>query len=139
MAGVIKLEVTTPLGRALDIDSASVQVPGLGGEFGLLAGHLPILAALQPGVMKYEEDGQHRRVAIGGGFAEGDAVHLRIITEFFSTADDVDAADAEKDLAEANARLKDFKGEFGDPAYREATRNQQWAQARLDLLSGTKN
>lgn len=139
MADNIKLEVTTPRGRALEVDSASVQVPGLNGEFGLLAGHLPILAALKPGVMRYEEGGQHKQVAIGGGFAEGDAVHLRIITEFFEVAGDVDAADAKKDLEEADARLKAFKGEFGDPAHREALRNLQWAQARLDLLAGTKN
>lgn len=139
MADTIKLEVATPLGKALEIDSTSVQVPGIQGEFGVLGGHLPVLAALKPGIMAYEEAGRTERVAVGAGFAEGDAVHLRVITEFFERATDVVEADARKDLEEAEARLKAFTGEFGDPAHREATRNLQWAQARLELLASTKN
>lgn len=139
MADTVKLEVATPLGKALDVESESVQVPGAAGEFGVLPGHLPILAAVKPGVLQYRDGGQLRRAAIGGGFAEADSVHVRVITEFFATADAVKLADAQKDLEAANTRLKEHKGEFGDPAYREAQRDLEWAQARIDLAMMSKH
>ena len=139
MAESLKLEIATPLGKALAIDSESVQLPGAAGEFGVLAGHLPILAALKPGIMKYRQGTETKLAVIGAGYAEADAVHVRVITEFFETAADVNVADAKKDLEDAEARLKDHKGEFGDPAHREAQRDLEWARARLELSSSTKN
>ncbi|MDD9941511.1 MAG: ATP synthase F1 subunit epsilon [Myxococcales bacterium] len=135
MAQSISLEVATPLGRALSTDSESVQVPGVAGEFGVLAMHLPILAAVKPGILKYRQNGTEERAAIGGGFAEADATHVRLITEFYATQSDVDLDDAKRDLEAAQERLRTFKGEFGDPEHREAQRDLDWALARIELAS----
>ena len=71
MAGdssTVSLEVATPTGKALSVEADDVQVPSSAGEFGVLPGHLPILAVLKPGVMKYKADGQTYRAAISSGF-----------------------------------------------------------------------
>ena len=132
----LHLEVSTPLGRALEVQSDSVQIPGVAGEFGVLAGHLPILAATKPGILKYRENGQMKFAAVGAGFAEADASTVRLISEFFTFPKDLDLQDAKKDLAAAEARMKEFKGKLGDPAHSEIQRNIDWALARIELASG---
>src|SRR5215213_9999515 len=47
-----------------------VDVPGLEGDFGVLAGHAPIVSALRPGIMTVFVGGQAQRMIVLGGFAE---------------------------------------------------------------------
>ena len=138
-AEALSLQVATPLGRALEVESESVQIPGVAGEFGVLPKHVPILAAVKPGVLKYRVDGELKRAAIGGGYAEADAHRVRLITEFFMTQDQVDLAKATADLSAAEARLAAFKGELGDPEFVEAQGDLDWARARIDLAGGVQN
>src|SRR3954468_24632208 len=95
------LEVATPLGMAVSLQTDSVQVPGAAGEFGVLPGHLPLLAALKPGILSYRQDGKMQRAAVGAGFAEATADHVRLITEYFQKREDIDVEKAKKDLATA--------------------------------------
>jgi hypothetical protein len=46
------------------------MAPGYFGEFGALPNHLPFLAQLQPGEVKYRIGGQLEYVAVSGGYAE---------------------------------------------------------------------
>jgi F-type H+-transporting ATPase subunit epsilon len=123
----------------LEVSTDSVQVPSVAGEFGVLPGHLPLLAAVKPGILQYREDGKQVRVAIGAGYAEGNADRVRVIAEFFVRAEDVDLERAQKDLEEANERLKHPEGTIEDTSYVEAQRNHDWAQARIDLAGSVQN
>jgi len=49
MADQILLEIVTPRGRALSVSVDEVTAPSVHGEFGVLPGHLPLLAACAPG------------------------------------------------------------------------------------------
>ena len=135
----LTLEVATPLGMQLSLSTDSVQVPSALGELGVLPGHLPILAAVRPGILTFNENGVKQRVAIGGGFAEADATHVRIITEFFQKPEDVDLAKAQADLAAAETRLKGLPGTTDDIEHIEAKRDYDWANARIDLARGSSN
>ena len=46
MAQVLKLEVVTPGGLAVRAEADQVEAPSVFGEFGVLPGHLPLLAAM---------------------------------------------------------------------------------------------
>ena len=46
-ANKILLEIVTPKGRALQATCDEVTAPSSGGEFGVLPGHLPILASVR--------------------------------------------------------------------------------------------
>jgi F-type H+-transporting ATPase subunit epsilon len=129
----LTLEVATPLGMQLSIETDSVQVPSVRGELGVLPGHLPILAAVKPGILTYRKDGQRERAAVGGGFVEADATHVRVIAEFFQLPDQVKLEQAQKDLAVAEERLKAFKGTVEEVEHIEAQRDVDWAQARIQL------
>ena len=131
----LTLEVATPLGMALSVETDSVQAPSMAGELGVLPGHVPLLAALRPGILTYKQGGQLQKAAIGGGFVEAGAAHVRVITEFFQRPDQVDVEGARSDLAAAEAKLKETKATIDDVEYKEAERAQQWAQARLQLVS----
>ncbi len=135
----LTLEVATPLGMQLSLTTDSVQLPSVEGELGVLPGHLPILAAVRPGILTYNNNGVKERAAVGGGFAEADATHVRVIAEFFQKSEDVDLAKAQADLAAAEARLKALKGTLDDLEHVEAKRDYDWATARIELAKGSSN
>jgi F-type H+-transporting ATPase subunit epsilon len=127
----LALTVATPTGLALDLAVESVQLPGVAGEFGVLPGHIELLAALRPGVVRYRKDGQTRVAAIGAGYTEADAKQVRVITEFFARPEDVAVEDVRTELAEAAERLKGLV--FGEPDQIEAQIEFDWAQARIEV------
>ena len=135
----LQLEVATPSGMMLSIQTDSVQLPSSVGEMGVLGGHVPLLAALKPGILTFKKDGQLVRAAVGGGFAEVLADRVRVISEYYVTREQVDVAAAQRDLEAANAKLEALKAKVEDVEYREAERDQQWAQARLQLAGGESN
>ena len=47
-----------------------VDVPGTEGDFGVLAGHAPMVTALRPGILTIKRDGGVMKIVILGGFAE---------------------------------------------------------------------
>jgi F-type H+-transporting ATPase subunit epsilon len=47
-----------------------VDVPGTEGDFGVLAGHAPLVSALRPGIMTVTVGGNAQRMVVLGGFAE---------------------------------------------------------------------
>ena len=50
-ANKIELEIVTPKGRALTAMVDEVTAPSVQGEFGVMPGHLPLLAALRTGIV----------------------------------------------------------------------------------------
>ena len=133
----LTLEVATPLGMALSVQTDSVQMPSVAGEVGVLPGHVPLLAALKPGILTYREGGQMQRAAVGGGYAEATADRVRLITEYFMRKEQIDVAAAQRDLQTAETRLKETKGTIDDVEHQELQREYEWAQARLLLAGGT--
>jgi F-type H+-transporting ATPase subunit epsilon len=58
-----------------------VDVPGVEGEFGVLAGHAPIVATLKPGVLTIYGDGAPQRYVVFGGFAEVSPAGMTVLAE----------------------------------------------------------
>jgi F-type H+-transporting ATPase subunit epsilon len=139
----MKLSVTTPRGALVDTEVEEVTAPGALGEFGVLPGHVPLMSALKPGVLVYRvKDPAGARgglIAVGPGFlqvsppTQTDTAHDRVLVlvDQAVMASGVDRAAAQKDLAEADKELADWKSEL-DGAYHALLVRRQWAQARLD-------
>ena len=104
MADTFRFELVTPERMALSEDVAQVVVPGVEGEFTVLAGHAPVISALRPGVIEVAlpEAGGKTRIFVKGGFAEVDADHLTVLAE---RAIPVEALDAAAELETAEAEL----------------------------------
>jgi F-type H+-transporting ATPase subunit epsilon len=134
-AAKLALTVATPLGLQLQLDVESVQLPGVAGEFGVLPEHTPLLAALRPGVVRYKHDGALLVAALGAGFAEAGAAHVRVISEFFVRPEDVKIEEARADWAKADQTLKTAQSTLGEPEQLAAQRDLDWAQARIEIAS----
>jgi F-type H+-transporting ATPase subunit epsilon len=133
----LALNVATPNGMMLSLDVDTVQLPAVTGEIGILPGHIPILAALKPGVIKYKaKGGQNAIAAVGAGFVEADAKRVRVITEFFARPEDVERSEAQADLERATQALKTLNQPLGDAAQVEAQKDLDWALARLEVAGG---
>lgn len=139
MADVLTLEVATPRGLALRTEAESVQAPSVQGELGILPGHLPLLAALQCGVLKYRTEGKEHVVAIGPGFIEAEPDRVELLTDLFARPEDIDVEQAKKDLTAAEDELRKFTDVYEGPEYAELQRNIDWARARLVAVEITEH
>lgn len=130
--GVLRLDVVTPAGVAVRKDVDTVEAPSVDGEFGVLPGHLPLLAALKAGVVRYRSEGKTLVLAVGAGFAEAGADLMTILTDRCLEAKDIDVAKARTELDAAAKKLEAFNGPQEGAEFEELTRSTQWFQAQLD-------
>ena len=71
-----------------------------------------MLAILVPsGVEIFSEDNHREIVAVDGGFISVSQGRVSILSEYARMADEIDLPQAEKELAEAQARLDDGEGD----------------------------
>jgi F-type H+-transporting ATPase subunit epsilon len=106
MAGTFKFELVTPERMALSQDAAQVVVPGVEGDFTVLAGHAPVISALRPGIIDVTlPDASKTRIFVKGGFAEVDAGHLIVLAERALPVDEMNAATIAIELETAEAEL----------------------------------
>src|SRR5690349_22239710 len=67
-----------------------VDVPGYEGDFGVLAGHAPLISLLRPGVLRIFAGAQQTRIVVYGGFAEVNPGGLTILAELAVPVDQFD-------------------------------------------------
>lgn len=134
MAETILLEIVTPTGVALRERVTDVTAPSVAGEFGVLPGHLPLLAALRTGLVTYHKEGKEHRIAVHHGFVE--VVHdvALLLTERYTRAEDVDVVRTRLRLKEVDAELDHWQGELTDPRRRELIEEEQWLATELELI-----
>ena len=109
MADKIHFDLVSPERLLLSDDVEMVTLPGSEGDFGVLAGHAPVISTLKPGVIAVtggQESGL--RLFVRGGFAEVDGEKIIVLAEeaiplneFDSAALDSRIRDAEEDLQAA--------------------------------------
>ncbi len=82
MAG-LRFELVTPEKLVLSEDVHMVVVPGVEGEFGVMAGHAPVMTTLRDGELKlYRTAGAAPdAIRVAGGFAEVGDKGLTILAE----------------------------------------------------------
>ena len=128
----LSLEVATPDGLALKTEAEMVTAPSVEGEFGVLPGHLPLLAATRAGLLTYRVGGRNEVAAIGPGFVEARPDKVLVLTDAFLKPASIDRAAAEQELAAAERTLAESKEQLEAPEHKEAQRNVEWARARVD-------
>jgi len=65
-----RFELVSPGRISFSGEVDQVDVPGSEGDFGVLAGHAPLIALLRPGLMTVYVAGEKTELAIFGGFAD---------------------------------------------------------------------
>jgi F-type H+-transporting ATPase subunit epsilon len=133
MADTIHLEIVTPTGVELSADVSELTAPSVDGEFGVLPGHRPLLAALRTGIVTYRQDREEYRVAVGAGFVQVSGDDALLLTDRFVRKDDVDPVRARLELKEADQDLERFPGAPDTPEYSAIVQRELWAAAQLEL------
>ena len=81
MADRLTFELVSPERLLLSAQVDMVVVPGTEGEFGVLAGHAPLVSTLRPGVISVHDEKTIQRIFVRGGFAEVTAAGLTVLAE----------------------------------------------------------
>ncbi len=132
----LKLEVATPDGLALRTEADMVSAPSVEGEFGVLPGHLPLLAATRAGLLRYRIGTKEEVAAVGPGFVEALPDRVLLLTDAFVKPSEIDRAHAEKELASADRALAEQQGPIDGPEHEELARKLDWARARVEAARG---
>jgi F-type H+-transporting ATPase subunit epsilon len=88
-----------------------VVVPGTEGEFGVLAGHAPLVATLRPGILKILGADETQRIVVTGGFAEVGPSGLTVLADRAMPVEDVDPAMIDADIRDTEEDIADAKDE----------------------------
>jgi len=75
------LEILTPARRVFAGESESVVLPGTEGSFGVLAGHMPLLARLGAGRIMVRQGVQEHCFNCGPGVADVDPKHVTVLVD----------------------------------------------------------
>jgi F-type H+-transporting ATPase subunit epsilon len=130
----IQLEIVTPTGLALREKVSDVTAPSIAGEFGVLPGHLPLLAALRTGLVTYHMNGEENRVAVAHGFVEVANDKALLLTDKFMRKESVDVVRVRLRLKEVDDELAHWQDELTDPRRRELIEEEQWLGTLLELI-----
>ena len=87
-----KFELVSPEKLLFSGEVTQVDVPGIEGDFGVLAGHAPMVATLRPGILTAYGEGEPKKVVVLGGVAEVSEAGLTVVAD---TADSIEAIDKE--------------------------------------------
>ena|SRR5918999_5542047 len=75
------------------------------GDFGIMRGHIPFLAALVPGLVTIVAGGERTQYVVPGGFLEASGpvedFHVIVLADDAEEAGDIDAAEALRRIEEA--------------------------------------
>jgi F-type H+-transporting ATPase subunit epsilon len=101
-------ELVSPERLLFSGEVEQVDVPGAEGDFGVLAGHAPLVATLKPGILTVYEGGGRVPIVVFGGFAEVSPAGMTVLADEAVPLENLDTArlaaaikDAEEDAADA--------------------------------------
>jgi F-type H+-transporting ATPase subunit epsilon len=99
------LKIITHEKVVFDEDVDAIYTRGTDGDFGVLKGHIPVMAALDIGVTRVVQDGQDQSFATMGGVFQFKDDEALILTNTAECGDEIDEARAKEALMRAQARL----------------------------------
>jgi len=86
----LRFELVSPERLVFSGDVEQVDVPGAEGDFGVLAGHAPLVTTLRPGILTVHGAGGEQKIVILGGFAEVSAQGLTVLADVAEAVEGID-------------------------------------------------
>jgi F-type H+-transporting ATPase subunit epsilon len=83
-------ELVSPEKLLFSGDVEQVDVPGAEGDFGVLAGHSPMVSTLRPGILTVHGASGEQKIVVLGGFAEVSADGLTVLADVAEAVQDID-------------------------------------------------
>ncbi len=86
----LHFELVSPEKLVFSGEVDQVDVPGIEGDFGVLAGHAPLVTTLRPGILTVYGAGGAQKIVVSGGFAEVSAQGLTVLADVAESVEAVD-------------------------------------------------
>jgi F-type H+-transporting ATPase subunit epsilon len=100
-------DLVSPEKLAFSGDVDQVDIPGLEGDFGVLAGHAPVVAAVRPGILTVITGGTKQKIIVLGGLAEVSEKGLTVLADVATSLDELDRTEFADTIAEMQAKLSE--------------------------------
>jgi F-type H+-transporting ATPase subunit epsilon len=109
-------DLVSPEQLAFSGEVDQVDLPGVEGDFGVLAGHAPVVAAIRPGILTVTAGGTHQKIIVLGGLAEVSDKGLTVLADVATSIQDLDRAKFADQIADMEAKLAEKEGSELDRA-----------------------
>jgi len=103
-------DLVSPARMVFTGEVSQVDVPGVEGDFGVLAGHAPIVATIKPGILTVFGAGAPQRFVVLGGFAEMSPAGLTVLAESASPVGEADRVLISTRIRELDERCNKLRG-----------------------------
>ncbi len=100
------LQIISPTRIFFDGDATMVEMKTTEGEIGVLAGHIPLTAILEPGVLKIHQEDGIKEAALHDGFVEIQKSKVTVLAESCEWPDEIDVERAKEAMERAENRIK---------------------------------
>jgi F-type H+-transporting ATPase subunit epsilon len=129
MADKLNFALVSPEREVFHGEVDHVVVPGSEGEFGVSPNHAPVMSVIKPGALRVINEGAERRIYVNGGFADVTPEGLTVLAEEAVDLADVDPAQLEQQLKNAQEDLRDANTD-------EKRASAQLTLSRLETMRG---
>jgi F-type H+-transporting ATPase subunit epsilon len=128
----LNIRVIAPDRTVWDASAEEVILPSSTGQLGILTGHIPLLTALDIGVMRVRIEKEWIPIVLLGGFAEVENNTITILVNGAEEASEINTETVQQKLNEASSIFAEAKT---NKAKIEATQNIRKARARLQAIA----
>src|SRR5246127_2932893 len=109
-------DLVSPEKLAFSGEVDQVDIPGAEGDFGVLAGHAPVVAAVRPGILTVTSGGSKQKIIVLGGLAEVSEKGLTVLADTAPSIDELDRAKFAATISDMEAKLAEKEGSELDHA-----------------------
>lgn len=109
-------DLVSPEKLAFTGEVDQVDIPGAEGDFGVLAGAAPMVAALRPGIMTISSGGTQQKIIVLGGLAEVSDKGLTVLADVATSIQDLDREAFAGQIAAMEEKLAEKEGSVLDRA-----------------------
>lgn len=106
---IFQFDLVSPERLLFSGEVDQVDVPGSEGDFGVFAGHAPLIAIMRPGILTIYSNGKEEKVVVLGGFAEVGPTGLTVLADVAETVEDMDRAVIAKQIKETEKRISELE------------------------------
>src|SRR6202163_4203859 len=105
MPSTFHFDLVSPEKLAFSGAVDQVDIPGVEGDFGVLAGHAPVVAAIRPGILTVTSGGTHQKIIVLGGIAEVSDKGLTVLADVATSLQELDRAKFADKISEREDKL----------------------------------
>ena len=109
-------DLVSPEKLAFSGEVDQVDVPGVEGDFGVLAGHAPVVATIRPGILTVTSGGSQQKIVVLGGLAEVSEKGLTVLADVATSMQDLDRTQFAETISGMESKLSEKNGSELDRA-----------------------